>query len=282
MSRRLHGHSVEAKGGGAGKKKMRSENDTNGRSTDSVKREDEDYEHPRGGIVRPEELKALIDQIKDVNEFRKLGDSILSPPDTLSPSDGDLGKPRNTTYSPEEMVALESISQQSKTLKDRRSMLLDRDKFISMVVTRAKGILAELKEKDKSIKDICGYDARLTWTEYEFNAWRTSEEGQHALETETLQPPPNLTMSGNSEQNGESKPNAEASSEGNKLAEETEIGLGVCKKRRCERHRAWLKGQYHDNSMEKDEIRQGLAKLELEEKVVKDHAMIRSLESKTE
>ena len=71
----------------------------------------------------------------------------------------------------------------------------------------------------------------------------------------------------------------EASKEGEK--EEEEIGRGVCKKKRCERHKAWLKLQQQDNLFEKDQARQEMKKLDAEEKGVRERAMIRWLEGLT-
>lgn len=220
---------------------------------------DDDYEHPRGGVLRPEELKALIMGVKDLAAFKRLGDRVVDS------QPNDHGR---VSYTADETVTLEAIDQRRKDLNARQSMLLDRDKLVAMIAARGKSVLAVLKEKEKSLKDICGYDARLTWTDDEFNNWRASEDGQHAFRTEVL-PPPSSATDHNSAQKTQTE----------QEAEEAEIGPGVCKKKRCERHRAWFKLQNQDNAMEKDQVRQALRKLEVEERDIRDRATIRSLET---
>ena len=249
----------EAKDGSSGKKK--------GQQTDGPGQEfdNEDHDDLRGGVLRPRELKALVDGVKDVNEFHRLGEGVLSPPQTASP-DAEGDKKRNITYTEEETAELEHIAKKREDLVARRSMLSDRDKFVAMVGIRHKAVLAELKETDKSLKDICGYDARLTWCDEEFNQWRSSSEGQKALQGNALDAPPKAEAI-------TAVRNGIASEE-----DEEEVGRGVCKKKRCERHRAWLKNQQQDNAFEKDQVRQGLKRLEHDEKGVRDRAMVRSLQ----
>ena len=151
-----------------------------------------------------------------------------------------------------------------------------------MITARGKAVLAELKEKDKSVKDICGYDSRLTWSDQEFNEWRASAEGQKALEKGGVLGPPTPMAS---KDNDTDMVNTQATA-GNSDSkgfdgvneDEGEIGKGVCKKKRCERHRQWLKLQQQDNLFEKDQARQEMKRLEAEEKGLRNRATIRSLE----
>ena len=53
----------------------------------------------------------------------------------------------------------------------------------------------------------------------------------------------------------------------------------MCQKKRCERHKQWVKLQQQDIAFEKEECRQEMRKLEAEEKGVGERAMIRHLES---
>ncbi|KAL9124391.1 MAG: hypothetical protein Q9217_006272 [Psora testacea] len=227
--------------------------------------DDEDHDGIRGGILRPGELKALVDGVKDVNEFHRLGEGVLSPPKTASP-DAEGDKKEKIVYTEEEKAELEHIAKKREGLITRRAILNDRDKFVAMVEARHKAILAELRETDKSLKDVCGYDGRLTWCDEEFDQWRTSAEGQIALQTNTLAAPPKS-------ETVKTEPNG-ATLE----TDEGEMARGVCKKKRCERHRAWLKNQQQDNAFEKDQVRQGLRRLEHDEKGVRDRATVRSLE----
>ena len=226
-----------------------------------------------GGVLKPSELKALADRSKDLDAFRSLGDGVLSPPPTASPEGDDvkmktaeIEKPQ-PTYTAEETAQLENITQKKDRCRARRKLLDDRDKLLLLITARAKNVLAEMKEQDKSVNNICGYDSRLTWSEDEFNEWRSSPEGQKALQKDGVleAPIPKEKEEGN-----------EASKDAEK--EEEEVGRGVCKKKRCERHKAWLKLQQQDNLFEKDQARQEMRKLEAEERGLRDRAMIRCLE----
>jgi len=221
----------------------------------------DDHAYLRGGQLRPGELKALVDGVDDVSTFRKLGDGVLSPPNTASPEVDGIKKEK-IPYTEAELAVLEHVTNKRDEFNARKTMLADRGKFILMVESRRKAVLAEMKEKDKSLKDICGYDPRLTWSDEEFNQFCVSPLGAQMLESGILEAPSS----------------AEAQKESGNIDDDDGIGRGVCKKKRCERHRQWMKLQQQDNAFEKDLVRQGLRKLEGEEKGVMDRAMIRSLE----
>ena len=262
--------SAEQKDGPDNNKKRRRNNYTdNFGNTEEIS--DDDHAH-LGRVLKASELKALTDGSKDLDAFRRLGDGVLSPPATASPEGEDvktegakIQKPE-PTYTAEEDAQLASITERKVRCKAKRKLLDDRDKLLLLITARAKNVLAELKEQDKSLNNICGYDSRLTWSEVEFNEWRGSPGGQKALQDGVLgAPTPKEKEEGN-----------EASKDAEK--EEEEIGRGVCKKKRCERHKAWLKLQQQDNMFEKDQARQDMRKLDAEEKGLKDRAMIRCLE----
>lgn len=247
-------------------------------------------------MLRPEELKALVDGVKSVQEFRSLGNGPLSPPKTASPDghgegaatdeDPSTAKIKDLIlYTPEETAALDTIAHKRHGLNARKAMLGDRDRLIAMVVARGKATAAELREKDKTVKDICGYDARLVWSDYELNNWRASEEGRLALESGDLHAPTSAS-SAQAEAAGDAAEQiqvdtstANGAKEGESAGDEVEIGPGVCKKKRCERHKAWVKLQQQD-SMEKEQMRLGLKGLEGEEKVWRERALVRVLEGK--
>ena len=233
----------------------------NGEDTMEV---DEDPSYLHGGVLRAPELKAVVAGVKDVNEFRKLGEGVLSPPRTVSPDGNDVkmedgAKKEKVTYTSQESEKLAEITSSKESLRMRKSMLEDRDTFLGLVKARGKNVLDELRKKDKSLKDICGYDARLSLSDEEFKIWRCGPDGQKAFDEDVLAAPP---------------PNEEATTNG----EDDELGRGVCQKKRCERHRNWYKIQQQEVAFEKDNIRQALRKLEEEERGVKDRAMIRCLE----
>ena len=254
-----HLSAYEKKFGGANaNKKRRRDNYTDHDGNEGEENEEE--EDNRGGVLRSGELKALVDGVKDVVTFRKLGDGVLSHPETAATSPGCEAE-KKILYSPKETYLLDEIAKQRADIEARREMLNDRETLVHMVDHRRKNVLAKLKEKEKSLKDICGYDVRLTWSDEEFNEWRNSKDGRDQLQNAVLFADSRLI-------------DAEKREEG----EEAETGPGVCKKKRCERHRTWYKVQQQDNAMEREDVRQKLRKLDEEEKSVRDRAMIRSLD----
>ena len=260
-------------------KKRRKENFTdnsgNGGDDQPDSAGDEDQAYLRGGVLRANELKAITSGVRNVEEFKKLGEGVLSPPRTVSPDGMDwkaedvdlLSKEKlKVVYTPEEEAQLADLTLKKASLKRKREALGDREKFFGLVKARAKTVLEEMKKKEGT-KEICGFDSRLTWSDEEFDAWRNSSDGQKALRSGVLGPPSSSAdIDGDEEMaNGES-PHTE------------EIGKGVCQKKRCERHKQWLKLQQQDIAFEKEECRQEMRKLETEEKGVGERAMIRHLE----
>jgi len=244
---------------------------------------DEDLGHLRGGVVKASELKAITDGVNDITAFRSLGDGVLSPPPTVSP-EGDDVKMENgvdakqkAIYTPEETAQLEEITAKRDKVRAHKKMLDDRDRFLLLVTARAKTVLGELKEQDKSVTTICGYDTRISWSDDEFNEWRTSLEGKSALEKGGVLSPPTPKEKSEKLENGEGNENTAPEHVANGEDEEG-IGKGVCKKKRCERHKAWLKLMQQEILFETHQARQAMKKLETEEKGVKDRAMVRHLE----
>jgi len=284
MKARIFDQQPENKGPGSHMKRRR-DNYTDNYGNTGESAEDESG-HLRGGILRASELKALAAGVKDINAFQALGEGVISPPPFASP-DGEGVKMENgidarkkTIYTPEETAHLEGIAAKRDTVRSHKKMLDDRDRFLSLVATRAKSVLSEIKEQDKSINTICGYDSRLTWSDDEFNEWRASPEGKCALAAggelgaPTSKEKQDLPRS---DENARPGPNGVGDTQVNEVEEE-EIGKGICRKKRCERHKAWFKLQQQDVLFETHQARQAMKKLEAEEKGVKDRAMIRSLE----
>lgn len=254
--------------------------DNYGNTGDSV---DTDPGQIRGGVLKASELKTVADSVGDLGAFRRLGDGVLSPPPTVSP-EGDEVKVENgeelkkqAIYTTEETARLEEIAMKRDAVRAQKKLLDDRDRFLLLVTTRAKTVLGELREQDKSVNTICGYDSRISWSDDEFNEWRTSSEGKSALEKGgVLNAPTEKEKAEKMEKqegNWDAPPDAATNAD-----EEEEIGKGVCKKKRCERHKAWLKLMQQEILFETHQARQAMKKLEAEEKGVKDRAMIRHLE----
>ena len=288
MKNRVANQSSETKAGErtGGSRRRRRDNYTD-HSANVEESAEDDANHIKGGILRPSELKALTDEVKDLKTFRKLGDGVLSPPPTVSPEgddvkpEGVMNQEKKDIYIPEETAQLEEISVKRETVRAHKKMLDDRDRFLLLVTTRAKAVLSELREQDKSVTTICGYDWRISWSDDEFNEWRASPEGKSALEKGgSLGPPTAMEKKEAPENNENTAPatNGTGDPQPNGEEEEEEIGKGVCKRKRCERHKAWLKLMQQEILFETHQARQAMKKLEAEEKGVRDRAMFRSLE----
>ncbi|KAL8863574.1 MAG: hypothetical protein Q9178_000255 [Gyalolechia marmorata] len=259
----------------------------------------------RGGILQPAELKALVNNVKDVSEFHKLGNSLVNLPATAEPNDikmEDTLSSNNSQipYNPAESDLLQALTAKKDELRSRKRMLDDRDTFLVLVRERAKTVLDHLKKKENNIKDICGFDVRLIWSDEEFEIWRKSAEGVSALKDRKLAAPTVLDMprdmaihsdgDGQKEMavNGDQLTNGDdAAASGAPNIEQQqqqpdadEIGKGVCQKKRCERHKQWYKIQQQEIAFAKDEVRQEMRRLDEEENGVRDRAKIRWLEAK--
>lgn len=289
---------IKAVGLRGGNKKRKRDNAGSGNMEGDTEMDDTPS-YLRGGVLCATELKALVGSVNDIAEFRKLGEGVLSPPRTASPDDDSKtedSKPKSkVTYSAEESNQLNEITTKIETLRTQKSLLSDRDRFLGLVKARAKTVLEELRKRDTelkrkdTIKDICGYDARLSWSDEEFHRWRSLPEGQTALDhgplgppTTTLPvaPPPPTSPSSEPFAPMPTSPtpapdNATAPADADA---EDEIGKGVCQRRHCARHRTWWKLHQQELAFEKEEVRLGVRRLEEEEMGVRGRGMVRWLE----
>ena len=229
--------------------------------------------HLRGGYLRPGELKALVSGVDSIDEFKKLGEPITTPKRLPSHSEAEP-KAVSTppSFSPSESAQLQTISQKRDALQKKLDALKAREKFAELIRGRAKGVLDEMKRHDKTLKDICGYDARLSWSDKEFDDWRLSNEGQQVLATGILGPPTKAVAE-------ETAENPQTSGDRDTKMVGMEEGTGVCQKKRCERHKQWYKIQIQEVAFEKEECRQARSKLEKDERGMNERAMRRSLDS---
>ncbi|RMY54187.1 hypothetical protein D0863_13711 [Hortaea werneckii] len=150
--------------------------------------EEEEDVGAKGGILAAGEIKALITSAKNVEDFRKLGEGVLSPPatpDRKEDKSSNIKDEANAApaFTDAEATALETIHRQKDEAHRRHGLLKDRMKFVTLVKQAAARTASERELKPK---EYCGYDPRLEWTEAQFAQWRASPAGKQALELETL------------------------------------------------------------------------------------------------
>jgi COMPASS component SPP1 len=239
--------------------------------------EDEDEPSPLGGVLRTRDLKALAHSSEDIESFRKLGSGVLSPPATASPTKASFSDsqqlsngvthpvPNGTMLAPSiplnraETEHLSALNVEKIGLQSRLTLLKDREKFVSLTRDQA----ARYAEREGlKLKEVCGYDHRLAWSETEFAAWRASKIGKTSLKHNTLEP-----------SNEDVK--AESGDEDVSGAEE-DANSTLCTKKRCARHNQWQKINLQDARLEEVEVFESIKRVEQEEKEVRERAMLRA------
>ncbi|KAJ5736137.1 uncharacterized protein N7483_001262 [Penicillium malachiteum] len=243
-----------------------------------------------GSILTPGNLRTIITGGNSADGFRKLGNEIITPPpesmdyhgipnnnmkkEGETPSDtktnGDIHPTTEVEYSLEETANLEKIGKCRDELLHRKEMLATRTAFIALVRQRAKAVVEKLKQKEPKggWKDICGFDWRLAWSDGEFDKWRLSEAGKKALVEGTAQAlagsyPTTTDPDGDTSMDGE---------EGDELAF---LSRGICTKKRCERHKQWMKVEQQDIVFEENTADQDLARYEQDARSVTERAVLR-------
>ncbi|PGH18093.1 hypothetical protein AJ79_00721 [Helicocarpus griseus UAMH5409] len=253
----------------------------------------------RGGILTRNDLKAAIMGVKSAQEFRGLGDHILPPSageklasttdiigvtsfktdntTDASQNDGDLNfdlEAHQFQLTTNERQHIQNLRMKRTELRNQLDMLRNRDTFLTLVRQRAKSILEQLRQADpksgtSTWKDICGYDSRLSWSDEEFNEWRLSDAGKEALRSGILEAPPLEP-----DDNGDTEmQDAEVDGDDNRTVEK--IARGVCIKKRCERHRQWVKVQQQDMQHEERIAREELEKCGNDSKDVMGRIVLR-------
>ena len=253
---------------------------------------DHDQSHLRGGLLRPSELKVLEQSASSLPDFRRLGTPVFANGDsangTTKEADANNTIPQKLSLIPHTLtdkVQLDNLSLQRTRLKRKRALLDGKEKFLESVKSRAKVALEELKAKDKSIKEICGYDSRLNWADDEFEAWKESPEGIAMLKNEGSGPPKlnedvDMANSNTNGLDGQEAPSDDIKDPGRKTSElPTE---SMCTKKRCERHRQWYKLFTQEIAFEKDSCRVEMRQVAKEEKAVLERAQVRWLETRGE
>lgn len=238
-----------------------------------------------GGVLTAGDLKAAIMGVNSVEEFRNLGNQIIPPPleppkeesptnevksETKSQVGENAAAADGMEYSRHEAAQLEKLRESRDELLHRKEMLAARSTFVELVRQRAKGVVAKLKQSDPKggWKDICGFDARLAWADEEFDEWRLSDAGKNALAVGTADA---MAASFPASTDGD----GDISMDGEEQDEMAFLTRGICIKKRCERHKQWMKVQQQDISFEEETAAQDLLKNEQEARAVAERAVLR-------
>lgn len=217
----------------------------------------------KGGMLAAGEVKSLIDSTKTAEDFKKLGEGVLSPPATPDGKDAPTVA-KESNYTEAEAHALEQIRTQKEDARRRHQLLKDRMKFITMVKQAGSRTATE---KELKPKEYCGYDPRLEWTEEQFAVWRDSPAGTQAFELETLA----------TEHSNISDKNKEADTA---IGEDADEGvyaqLEVCDRKKCPRHLEWPKLAVDDLRFEMSDNSDNMRALDKEEREIRERAALRA------
>ena len=213
----------------------------------------------RGGVISAGELKSLANSSKTAEDFKRLGEGVLSPPETpdskSSPTTKDGSRKNNAMdFTESEAQALANINRQKDEARRKHQLLKDRMKFVTLVKQAASRTATE---KELKPKDYCGYDSRIEWTGGQFAAWRDSAVGKQAFELDTL---------------AREKTGAET---GETEMEEAEHDFEVCDRKKCARHLEWTKLAVDDVRFEMSDNSDHMRALDKEEKQIKERAALR-------
>jgi COMPASS component SPP1 len=220
------------------------------------KKPDEEEPTPLGGVLRAKDLKALVDASPNIQTFKTLGSGVLTPPQTASPNRATFNPDLSLTAA--EAERLNALHNEKSQLQDRLDVLRDREKFVSMAKEQA----TRIAERDKlKVKDFCGYDSRLSWSDAEFLLWRNSTHGRAAFQFSTLSPSAEQIASLAAETNTPTTPDA--------LPTEADT---TCTKKRCAKHPQWQKLNLQDARFEELEVVEALRECEKEERSVRERA----------
>lgn len=217
---------------------------------------DEEEPTPLGGVLRAKDLKALVDASPNIQAFKNLGTGVLTPPQTASPTRPGFNGASNVdglALTAGETERLNALHNEKSQLQDRLEVLKDREKFVSMAKEQATRIAEREKMK---LKEFCGYDSRLSWSDAEFLQWRNSNHGQASFKFSTLSPTAEQVASMSAVNDTDS----------------SDVKESVCLKKRCAKHPQWQKLNLQDARFEELEVFEAIRECEKEEKSVRERA----------
>jgi COMPASS component SPP1 len=235
--------------------------------------EEEEEPTPLGGTLRAKDLKALVDASPNIQAFKNLGTGVLTPPQTASPSRASFpSNGEDLALTAGETERLTALHKEKTQLKDRLEVLKDREKFVSMAKEQA----VRLADREKlKMKDFCGYDSRLSWSDAEFLLWRNSTFGRAAFHYSTLSPTAEQisstpVLNGAGADGGADAMDVDVAAVVN--GEEGDNKETVCLKKRCQKHPQWQKLNLQDARFEELEVVEAIKECEKDERSVRDRA----------
>ncbi|CRG85876.1 Set1 complex component spp1 [Talaromyces islandicus] len=264
----------------------------------------------RGGVLTIGDLKAVVMRVSSAEEFRRLGERLITPPpappvtiskkeekETDNPqkkqapaaeeyhSSNKMGldiHPPGVVYSIAEEAKLQKLRKRRAEYRRRGEMIAQRDRFLGLVRARAKTVLDRLKAKEPKggWKDICGFDARMAWNEEELDEWLQTEAGRKAFEEDKLEAeelPTNGTdtkMQDPADTDDDDEDEDENKSK-NVDAEFAELSRGVCIKKRCDRHKQWVRLVQQDTQFEQAMLKCDFEACEKEANAIVEGAVLR-------
>ncbi|KAL6244954.1 COMPASS (complex proteins associated with Set1p) component [Rhinocladiella similis] len=257
---------------------------------------DDDMLPNRGSTLRAGEVKALLEKCRDVEEWRALGRKPETPPrdvdmpDADAKADTDGIKPESARLELEfdelESAKMVSIQEDKRKLNEQNDMLSARELLLELVKMRSGSITDEVKKSHPKMKDVCGFDPRMAWSDEEFGNWYLQRGGKEILdqgiEKAKIGPPEDSygnVVNGIGEHDGGDGGGDGDENTGNNEDTMPKKG-GVCIKNRCPRHRNWAKSQLAELRFEQDLVRRQLGRCEAQEQKMKERATVRAWEKR--
>ncbi|KIW25056.1 uncharacterized protein PV07_10728 [Cladophialophora immunda] len=249
---------------------------------------DDDMLPNRGFALRAGEIKALIEKCKDIEQLKSLGRKPETPPREMDMAEADSQPTAlpDLEYDDLETTKMANITEEKQRLKVRYDMHAAREKFLELVKTRSSSIIEEVRKTHPKMKDLCGFDPRMAWSDEEFWRWYNHNGGRAIVDAGAdarIGPPEEIPhVEGNAK-----LPNGVARHSQSPVEDEEEEESdnmpkkgGVCIKNRCPRHRNWAKGALADVRFEQDLARKAIQKREVEEGEIRDRAVVRAWEKR--
>lgn len=254
----------------------------------------------RGGALSVGDIKMMLNQVNTVDQIRQLGQKPPTPPYT---SDFDAEDPdtkmtngvdneiqdvqKPFPYNPEEQSHLRRLSTKKRQQNDRLRLLRDQEKLFAMIKTRSAAIIEEMDVP--KVKNVCGFDARLSWSAAEFEDWCGSPAGRLALQKgEIGDPDPGIDsvkqerrsedgMVDGIQENGLGEDDDGDDDVGDDGIKRGTMLRGICIRNKCPRHREWRRLLASEYKFEEEGVRRQIRKLEAEGKEVRERAAMRVL-----